>query len=294
LSATLLLAAFIHLAQRYERTFVQALEFFTTYELMPKILISAEAEANTLYVEAVEKSANDIAKAAEVLDKSRTGIEAIVSGLVRATTASEDRIVDFFNFAQSFRESVGQLMGYKDDIHTIYSEIAGVLREIKNNQLTDKMIGEIVDKSVARSMAATQEAAETVREAFREDIRSIGQSQARYLGEIKETRTAIENFSHKSAADLTLAISSAFQESLSIFRSELAKTEKREDISRMIATDVTNSFRKLVDDSCAINKKSEQSIDRLVQVIRDMQGPPKRNISETVAVTAAAGITVTQ
>lgn len=291
LSSTFLLALFVHLAQRYERTFIHELEYFTTYELMPRILISAEAEANTLYVEAIEKSAIDIAKAADVLDQSREGIQAIVTGLVRATNVSEGRIVDFFNFAQSFQDSVAQLMGYKDDIQKTYTNIEGVLREIKDSQLTDKMIGEIVDKSVARSMAATQEVTETVRETFKADIKALEEGQSQYLEGIKATKSAIENFSKQSATDLSQAITESFEQSLVVLRDEIKEVAKREDISRMIAADVTNNFRKLVTESLGANQKTQKSFEGLIDTLREIHIDKNKNTPATTEPKLSADLT---
>lgn len=267
LACTFILLMFVYLAQRYENYFLSDLEHFTVYDLMPRILISSETEANTLYLEAIEKSANDIASASEVLDKSREGIESIVSGLVRATNTTADRMVDFFNFAQSFQESVANLMSYKDDIHMTYQKIENVLREIKDNQLTDKMIGEIVDKSVARSLAATQEAAETVREAFKSDIAKIEEGQAKYIGETQNLVNAIKSISTKSAEQLGTKVDESFQKALSTFRKELETVSKREDISRMIASDATESFRQFVDESIDANKKTDIFLQKLISTL---------------------------
>lgn len=265
LGCTFLLSMFVFIVQRQERRFLFELEYFTTYELMPYILISDEAEANTLYVEAVERSANDIAQAAEVLDKSREGIESIVSGLVRATNTSETRMVDFFNFANSFQDSVAQLMGYKDDIQVTYDRIEDVLKKIKDNQLSDKMIGEIVDKSVARSMAATQEATETVRETFRNDIQKIEQGQKEYIEGVQNTAKAIENLSKNNAEEFTGVVSDAFDKSISTFQDELKNLTKREDISRMIAMDTVEEFKKFISDSVEMNKKSHSTMKHVLQ-----------------------------
>jgi len=255
LISTFILAAIVHVCQIFERSFIYDLEYFTTYELLPKILISTEIDAKTLYVEAIAKSSQDIAKAADVLERSRDGIGAIVSNLVHATEETSHRTTDLFNFVDKFRDSVSQLIGYKDDINDTYKKIDDVLRSINDSQLTAKIIGEIVDQAISSSMKATSEASESVRDIFMKDIQKVSESQSIYISSVNDTTKAINNFSKENATSLATSINDSLNKALDMYRQEFAEISKRENISRMIATEANDDFRKFVNDSILIHKE---------------------------------------
>ena len=194
LGLTFLLASIVYLGQKFESAFRRGLEVFITYDLIPEILISSEVEATTLYIEAVERSAKDIAHAADTLESSRDGIKKIVDGLVRATERSETRIEDFYNFARTFETSVSSLMGYNDDIKKLYADIQGVLQEIQQSQVTSKIIEEVVEKSVAHAMKEAQEGAKNIRNSFKDYIAEVMQAQNKYSEAVEETAEAIRTY----------------------------------------------------------------------------------------------------
>ena len=260
LVATFIIYSLVLITQRYEGAYFHHLEYFTTYDIMPKILITSEMEASTLYVEAIEKSAKDISRAAEVLDKSRDGIAAIVDGLLHSTMTTESRIVDFFNFAQSFKDSVGQLMGYKDQMQVTYDNIEKVLREIKDNQMTDQIIGEIVDKSVARSITATNETAEVVRESFKKDVEEIVEFQKQYAEAVNKASEAIKEFGRDNSKRLTETVIKGFDEALKKFKEEFDQLQKQGDISRMIAMENVEQFQVYMQDSTKNNQSIMESM----------------------------------
>lgn len=260
LGSTFTLALLVTFAQRYEATFHRKMELFLAYDLMPEILISTELEASTLYVKAIEKSAQDIAHAATVLDRSRDGIQMIVDGLVRATHASESRIVDFFNFAQSFKDSVSQMIGYNNDLKRVYDDIQSVLREIQQNQVTDKIIGQIVDNSVARSLEAANEGATAIREEFKKDIAEIAKSQQQYVEAVNNNSAAINDFSQKNADRLAVALDGPFKKALVGFEQGLERAKQREDVTRTVATEYLDQLRKHVTETSEENRKAVKSL----------------------------------
>jgi hypothetical protein len=260
LGSTFTLALLVMFAQRYEAAFHRKMELFLAYDLMPEILISTELEASTLYVKAIEKSAQDIAQAATVLDSSRDGIQIIVDGLVQATRASESRIVDFFNFAHSCKDSVSQMIGYNDDLKKVYGDIQSVLREIQKNQVTDKIIGQIVDNSVARSLEAANEGATAIREEFKKDIAEITKSQQQYVEAVNKNSKAIEDFSQKSAERLAAVLDGPFKRALEAFEQGLQRAQQREDVSRTVATEYLDQLRAYVVETSDKNRRAVESL----------------------------------
>lgn len=246
LAATFVLSLVTLFVQRFESRFIHELEEFLTFELIPRIMLSTEVEASKLYVEAVQQSAVDISHAADVLDRSRAGIQFIVDGLIQATRASEGRIVDFFNFAQTFKESVGQMIGYNDDLKETYRRIADVLREIQQNQVTHKIIGEVVDKAVARAMAEVSESAQATRQAFKDDIAAVMQSHERYTQVLQKTEEAIRQLSRESADRTAAAVSEAQAKVLAEFRAAVQQAQERENVSAMVVGEALEHFRTFV------------------------------------------------
>jgi biopolymer transport protein ExbB/TolQ len=271
--ATFIIALLVLIAQKLEGVYFHQLEYFTTYDLMPKILITSEMEANTLYLEAIETSAKDISDAAELLEISQDGISTIVEGLVTATKTTQDRTVDLFNFVQKFSDSVANLMGYKDDIKITYDNIEKVLKDIKDNQITDQVIGKIVDKAIARSMSATNELTESVRATFKEDISGIAETSKKYAEVVEKAAESIKNFSTENADKFAEKIGEAFSKALDHFRTGLEQMEKREDISRMIALETNEQFQDYVKETMKTIRNSIESMT--------IQRVDKRPISNT-------------
>lgn len=263
LATTFLLAIIVVLAQRYEASFHHMLESFLTYDLIPKILISTELEASTLYVEAIEKSASDISNAANTLERSRAGIQIIVDGLIQATKTSENRIVDFFNFAQSFKDSVSQMIGYNDDLKQVYKNIQDIFREMQENQVTHKIIGEIVDKSVARALTEANESVALIRQSFKNDITEIMKSQQKYVEAVDKTTEAITKFSQENADSLARVVTSSFETVLRDFKQGLQQAREREDVSRMVAGEALEQFRSYVQEAAQTQDRSHTTVASL-------------------------------
>ncbi len=258
LGATFLLSVVLVVGQRREASFHHALETFLTYHLIPRILISTEVEASTRYVEAIERSAQDIAEASGVLDRSRDGIQTIVDSLVRATTTTENRIEDLHNFAQEFNNSVNRLAGYGQDIDQVYKEIQQVLREIQDNQVTKKLISELVNTSISKAMDAVQESAQEVRRAFQEDVKEVARAQQKFIAAVDGTSQAIKTFSNQSAESLAQVVNQGMTSALGDFSKAVMQAEERGNIARMIAGEATEHFR-------AFAESNSQARDHLDQ-----------------------------
>lgn len=249
LACTFLLSLATAFVQRFETAFVHALEEFLTYDLIPKILLSSEIEGSTLYVEAIRSSAGEIARAAEVLDRSREGIQTIVDGLVVATRTAESRTVDFFNFAQTFRDSVSGLVGHADDLKQTYGRIHEVLSEIQQNQLTHKLVGEVVDKAVARALGEADEHATSVRQAFKKDVEELLHSQQKYVEAVEHVAAAVREAREQQAAGTQAALKQALDEVVTALRKSLEQVYGRDQATRMVFNESLEHFRRCVSEA---------------------------------------------
>lgn len=276
LGCTFLLAGLLLVNQRAEGRFRVRMEAFLTMDLMPRVLISSEMEARTLYVEAIETSAQNIGRAADTLDRSREGIRAIVDGLVEATQTVESRTTDFFNFAQSFHDSVsgleGFVVGHAEKLESVYRKIDDVLREIQQNQITDKIIGEIVDRSVARAIDEANQSAADVREAFRADLKEIMAEHGRYLAAIEKVEGAISGLSEASAARFEEVAKRAFDGVLERFDHALDKAIVQQDIGRMIGGELMEQFRAYLEKAADAQRDSTVSLRAAVTALAQQSG----------------------
>ena len=269
LACTFLLGLFTSFVQRRESKYVHDLEEFTTFELLPALLISSDMEANSAYIDAINSSAKDIEKAANALQDAQSGIGEVVSGLIDSTKINENRIVDFFNFAQTFKESVGHLMAYKDEIRAVYDEINAVLSGIKNNQITDQVISTLVDKSIARAVEVTNEAADNMRQHFLTDVKNTEKVQQQFLEAINGTKDAVLSFATDNADAVKSSLDTALEDQnkklealLKHYEDGLERIAKREDVSRMIAADAADQLRTYVENANRIGFRPSDAPDQ--------------------------------
>jgi hypothetical protein len=272
LACTFFLAGAIMINQAVDNRVMRAVEHFMTTELMPRVLISSELEARSLYVEAIEKSARHIGDAADVLNRSREGIRSIVEGLVAATRETENRISDFFNFADTFRSSVSDLdtfvVKHAEKLESTYAKIDGVLREIQKNQVTEDVIRTMVDQAIQRSMEASDENARDVREQFKKDLKEISESQADYVKAVQEARDAMSGMADKTSTAFEETIKASFAEILAKFTAGLDQVDNQQEISKMVLGELLEYVRSYLDQ---IAKDQEERQRQLVEAVEELK-----------------------